>query len=155
MADNYLERKMEEYRNGRPSASYTPKNLDALAASLRYGVPSGSDDAGSFDPSYKVHPYQLQSIISIWNRCAISKSAGLNLVPFNSDSNACIIISPSDSDTPVSDLVLGMAAQMLMLKAAELGLTALILSDFPADQIPSSLAPVRNPYLILAIGKSL
>lgn len=140
---------MEELRSGAPSSSYRPKNLDALlAASAR---------ECEFDPAYKVHPFQLQSIASASARIKSGLSGEQIHVECITDdtgtpygSGAFIVLSVADSEvgqqaeTSVADFRfdLGMHTMAIVLKTHELGLCCKVLDNFP-------------PSVVVAIGHAL
>lgn len=140
---------MEELRSGAPSSSYRPKNLDALLAA--------SERECEFDPAYKVHPFQLQSIASVCKRIkpvlgghtvsveCITDGTGTPYGP-----GAFIVLSVDDSEAGHQDghmaenvsFDLGMYAMAITLKTQELGLRCKVLDSF-------------RPSIVIAIGHAL
>lgn len=129
---------MEELRSGAPSSSYRPKNLDALLAA--------SERECEFDPSYKVHPFQLQSIASASARIKSGLSGEQIHVECITDgtgtqygSGAFIVLSASGDN---AEFDLGMHTMAITLKTRELGLCSKVLDSFP-------------PSIVIAIGHAL
>lgn len=104
MADNYLEKKYEEWKNGKPVVRRTVPSLETLLK--RLGDPSGPD------PDYQVKQAQLDAIV----RAASLVGPDMKF----SSSEADSIVSVTGDD-PV---LLGEAVLAIRLKAAELRLNA-------------------------------
>lgn len=129
---------MEELRSGAPSSSYRPKNLDALLAA--------SERECEFDPSYKVHPFQLQSIASVCKRikpCLGGQQVSVECITDGTGtqygSGAFIVLSASEDN---AEFDLGMHTMAIVLKTHELGLCCKVLDNFP-------------PSVVVAIGHAL
>lgn len=109
MADNYLEKKFEQMREGRPAAHRQVKSLDTLLKSLSEGVrPQG------FAEEHSVKSAQLQAIIRSASLC------GIPGVSF-SEGDASIEVSGAEG------FELGRIMQIILLKAAELGVSTKII----------------------------
>lgn len=109
MADNYLEKKYEEWKNGKPAVRRTAPSLETLLK--RLGEPSGPD------PDYTVKQAQLD---------AITRAASLvspHLALSSSERDATVSVSSGD---PV---LVGEAVLAIRLKAAELRLCAVICAE--------------------------
>jgi len=110
MADNYLEKRYEEVfgkSNGK-KVSVSKPSLDTLLARI--------NAFQGFDPSYKVHPLQIEAIVSSAQKIS---HPGIIFAYEYSDSIATVSISfPAEPDS----ILLGAIIQTISLKAAELGL---------------------------------
>ena len=108
MADNYLEKKYEEWKNGKPAIRRTSPSLESLIKKC--------GESGGQDPSYTVKQAQLDAIVRA------AEGLGYGSVFTSDESRATIRIEQPD---PVK---LGESALAVRLKAAELRLHA-TLSD--------------------------
>lgn len=142
MADNYIEKRMEELRSGAASPSYSPRNLDALLAAAARSAAIGTAveparetanelAANVTDPALKVHPLQLEAIArvntKIQGACSVKCLADGSGTPLGD--GAFIVVQTPDSQAPHLEFELGMRAEAMILKATELGLCAEVLLD--------------------------
>ena len=104
MADNYLERKYEEWKSGKPAVRRTAPSLDSL-------MKKAAEDSEE-DTSYKVKQAQLDAIV----RSAAILEDG---VSFQSDESSSTVSCKAESEVS-----LGAAQLAIRLKAAELKLHA-------------------------------
>lgn len=161
MADNYLERRQEELRYApRNSTAASFKNLDSLLVQNR--------SCRNFDASYTVHPLQLEAIVSVNAKIAFVQNAGtlrFKLVDSHTDgidalasigaANAYIVVCSTVEENPLVDIDLGISLQSMCLKAVELGLNTLIITNFDREQIKQALNLDHVPLAVLSVGKSL
>lgn len=109
MADNYIEKRMEELREGGASSATVFNNIDAIIVR--------SASAFEEDTSYAVHQLQVASVIQ-----AVSR-AGLGEVRVSPMAPSCIAF---DCDNAVSA---GRAVQTAVLKAFSMGLAAEVMAE--------------------------
>lgn len=116
MADNYLEKKYEELRQGRPVLRRNTPSLDSMLKKIgREGMTP--------DPSYVVKQAQLDAVV----RSASLVGEGLSFETFEtSDGNAPSYVKAVTFD---SGVLLGQAILAIRLKAAELGLCSKVEPD--------------------------
>ena len=175
MADNYLEKRMEQYRS-RSSSSQGVKTKEGVASLL---VKNRS--TRGYDSSYLVRADQLRRIVSVNTKLAsarnrqplrfrlvtadeaqkvlpfISMGAGLEdlQLPFEgTEPNAFIVICSTIEPRNSTYIDLGISAQSMLLQAVEMGLNGLCIMSFDADGIVGSLQLPYKPLLVIAIGKS-
>jgi hypothetical protein len=173
MADNYLEKRYEEVFGGKAASKTTSKfSLDNLLVKDIPGV--------EFDAQYKIHPRQLDTLVSVNTRSASGAANGtlrfrlvweegeLNLMRTvlsgSSDFAALsgqmapsyILLCPASEHASVDMLQLGMCVQNMKLKALEMGLAIRLydsLSPSLSSQIQQAFQLPSPPCLILGIGK--
>ena len=104
MADNYLEKKYEEWKNGKPAVRRTSPSLESLIRKC--------NESHEPDSSYIVKQAQLDAIVRA------ADGLGYGSVFTADESSSTIAVEQSD---PVK---LGESALAIRLKAAELKLTA-------------------------------
>lgn len=174
MADNYLEKRMEQYRSNSAASSTAKK--EGLAALL---VKNRS--TRGYDALYVVRPDQLRRIVAVNNKVPsarnrqplrfrlVTADEAHKVLPFirmgaglkelrlpiaGTEPNAfivvCSIIEPRNS----TFVDLGISAQSMLLQAVEMGLSGLCVMDFDADKLIGSLQLPYKPLLVIAIGKS-
>lgn len=110
MADNYIEKRMEELRDG-ASRQAMVKNLDSTVVK--------SAEKAVMDPDYKVHSLQLAAIMVTVKRADISDVEV-------SAADGAVIVSPSTASDASAMINAGRVVQTVMLKASEMGLCAAI-----------------------------
>ncbi|MBP3439883.1 MAG: nitroreductase family protein [Tidjanibacter sp.] len=174
MADNYLEKKMEEYRAG--------KGTKSLKAHTSLGkLLEKNRSYRGYDNSFVVRPDQLRSIIDVNTKVPSARNSQLlrfrpvthqeahkilphirlggalkNLkLPFEgTEPRAFIVIC---SATPEPDhyvyIDLGISAQSMLLKAVEIGLGGICIGAFDKREVKEALALPYEPLLVVAIGK--
>ena len=173
MADNYLEKRYEEVFGGKAASKTTSKfSLDNLLVKDMPGV--------EFDAQYKIHPRQLDTLVSVNTRSASGAANGtlrfrlvweegeLNLMRTalsgSSESAALswqtapsyILLCPASEQFSVSLLQLGMCVQNMKLKALEMGLALRLYTSFSPSllqQIQQLLQLPLCPCIVLGIGK--
>lgn len=172
MADNYLDKKMEEYMS-KPSTvrrqTMTLKRLLQKSRSYR-----------GYDPKFVVREDQLRSIIEVnrYTPSARNQQAlrfkpvlqdqahnvlkhirlgaalpELNLPFEGSEPNAFIVICCDVPDDKYLYMDLGISAQSMLLRATEMGLNGICIGAFDREAISRELSLNTTPLLILAIGR--
>lgn len=177
MADNYLEKKFEEFNSGRtqsPKHKSTSGNLSLNSLLLKNRSYRG------FDPSKQVSLQELQQIAEVCTKIPSAKNqqvlrfklvAGedtprlqqytkwggalpeLNLPFKGTEPSAFIIICSTVPENKWVDIDLGIAAQSMLLKAVEMGLNGICIGAFNKAEVTSEFSLPCEPVLVLAIGK--
>lgn len=174
MADNYLEKKMEDLKAA-GSGTKTKSHLSLEKLLVRNRSYRG------YDNSYVVRPDQLRRIISVATKIPSARNsqllrfrpvtheeAGKVLphirlggalrdlkLPFEGmEPRAFVVICAA---TPTPDhyvyIDLGIAAQSMLLQAVEIGLGGICIGAFDKQEVKESLALPYEPLLVVAIGK--
>ncbi len=175
MADNYLEKKMEEWRE-KPAASTKKSNRNLLTLLRKNRSYRG------YEPSFEVRRDQLLKIIEVnrlipsaRNRQALRfrpvlKGEAQKVLPHiklggalphlhlpfpGTEPEAFIVIGiePEDVDDKFLYVDLGISAQSMLLRAAELGLGGIIIGAFNPDELTRSLNLKLKPLLVVAVGR--
>lgn len=185
MADNYLEKKMEEHKAlpDRKSFKATKKSraegslpLDSLLIRNR--------SCRGYDSNYIVSKEELLKIVEVNTKIASARNQQvlrfklvygteakevtkaiklggalpeLNLPLPGTEPNAYIIICTEEPKGKWVDIDLGISAQSMLLKAVDLGLNGICIAAFNKEKICALVNGGRQmePLLILAIGKSI
>jgi hypothetical protein len=175
MADNYLEKRMEQYRSNSGAAS-SSKSKDGLAVLL-----AKNRSTRGYDASYIVRPDQLRRIIGVNCKLASARNRQVlrfrpviadeahKVLPFirtgaglkelhlpiqGTEPNAFIIVCSTIEPRNSTYVDLGISAQSMLLQAVEMGLNGLCIMDFDGDKLVDSLQLPYKPVLVIAIGKS-
>ncbi len=175
MADNYLEKRMEQYRSNSGSAS-SSKSKDGLAALL-----IKNRSTRGYDASYLVRVDQLRRIVGVNNKLASARNRQVlrfrpvtadeahKVLPFirmgaglremklpleGTEPNAFIIVCSTIEPRNSTYVDLGFSAQSMLLQAVEMGLNGLCIMDFDAAGLVDSLQLPYKPLLVIAVGKS-
>ena len=173
MADNYLERKMEAYRE-RPSAA--PRKPAATLERLLLKNRSHR----AYDSRYLVREDQLRRIIAVNARIPSARNQQvlrfrpvladeaptvtehirlggalpeLHLPAPGTEPNAYIICCSTIAEDRYVDMDLGISAQCMLPRATEMGLNGICIGAFDRDAIRKAFELRWEPLLILAIGK--
>lgn len=173
MADNYLERKMEEYRNASSLPMGRTLGLDALLKRNR--------STRGFDSAYVMNGRQLRAMVSVCDKIASAKNRQIlrfhiavgdrakSILPLvkmgaalpllhlplpGTEPNAFIVICSDCPESPYYEFDEGIAAQSILLKAVEMGFNGLIVKAFDRDKLRSVLGLELLPTTVIAIGKS-
>lgn len=176
MADNYLERKMEEYRT-RTAGQSGRRPLVTLSRLLQK-----NRSYRGYDTSFTVREDQLRRIIEVNTktpsarnqqvlrfRPVLSDEASKVLkhirlggalpelhLPFpGTEPNAFIIICSTVEEDCYVDIDLGISAQSMLLQATEIGLNGICIGAFDKESIKREFRLEPDPLLILAIGRGL
>ena len=174
MADNYLERKMEEYRT-RTAGQSGRRPLVTLSRLLQKNRYRG------YDTSFTVREDQLRRIIEVNTKTPSARNQQvlrfrlvladeapgvlahvrmggalpeLHLPLAGTEPNAFIVVCSTVPEDRWVDIDLGIAVQSMLLRAVEIGLNGLCIGAFDRDAIRTRLRLPCEPLLILAVGKS-
>lgn len=173
MADNYLEKKLEEWR-ARPGVR-PAKPRASLEQLLRR-----NRSCRGYDPSFVVREDQLRRIVAV-NRLTPSarnqqvlrfrivaadeahkvlphiRMGGalpeLHLPYPGTEPRAFIVICTAAEPDPYVYMDLGIAAQSMLLQAVEIGLNGLCIGAFDREALRRELALPCAPLLVLALGR--
>ena len=176
MADNYLERKMEEYM----TRSTSNRPIRVLASLDKLLLKNRSHRG--YDSKFIVREDQLRRIIEVNSKIPSSRNQQvLRFRPVLSDEaskilphirlggalpelhlplpgtepNAFIIICSTVPENHYVDIDLGISAQSMLLKAVEIGLNGICIGAFDKKQIKKEFQLKFEPLLIMAIGKGI
>ena len=171
MADNYLEKRMEDYRNQQPAKKRVATLNTLLKANRSYR---------GYDAKFVVRPDQLRRIIEVATLCpsarnqqvlrfrpvhsgeaaAVLKHIRLGgalpelHLPFaGTEPNAFIVICSTVPDSHYVSVDLGIVAQSMLLQATEMGLGGICIGAFDHAEIKEALNLLHDPLLVLAIGR--
>ncbi len=173
MADDYLGRKMEEYRaRGDAPARRPAMTLTKLLLRNR--------SYRGYDPRFEVREDQLRSLIEVNTRIPSARNQQvlrfrpvladearlvlplirlgaalpeLHLPLPGTEPNAFIVICSTVAENRYVDIDLGISAQSMLLRAAEIGLNGICIGAFNPSRVREVLRLPYDPLLILAIGK--
>ena len=185
MADNYLEKKMEEHKAlpDRKSFKATKKSRAEGALPLDSLLLRNRSCRG-YDSNYIVSKEELLKIVEVNTKIASARNQQvlrfrlvygteakevtkaiklggalpeLNLPLPGTEPNAYIIICTEEPKGKWVDIDLGISAQSMLLKAVDLGLNGICIAAFNKEKICALVNGGRQmePLLILAIGKSI
>ena len=173
MADNYLEKRMEQYRSCQAASSVKKGGLASLLIKNR--------STRGYDASYIVRADQLRRIVGVNNKLAsarnrqplrfrlVASDEAQKVLPFirmgvglkelrlplaGTEPNAFIVVCSTIEPRNSTYVDLGISAQSMLLQAVEMGLNGLCIMDFDADRLVGSLQLPYKPLLVIAIGKS-
>ena len=171
MADNYLEKRMEDFRNQQPSKKRVATLARLLKANRSYR---------GYDSKFEVRPDQLRRIMEVATLCpsarnqqvlrfrpVLKEEAAKVLqhirlggalpelhLPFEgTEPNAFIVICSTVPDSHYVSVDLGIVAQSMLLQATEIGLGGICIGAFDRAAIREVLALPYEPLLVLAIGR--
>ena len=171
MADNYLEKRMEDYRNQPP----TTRRVASLGRLLQR-----NRSYRGYDNNFVVRPDQLRTIIEIATLCPSARNQQvLRFRPVLSDEadkvlkhirlggalpelhlpfpgtepRAFVVICSTVEESKYVDIDLGIVAQTMLLRATELGLGGICIGAFDHAEIREALQLPYEPVLVIAIGR--
>ncbi len=173
MADNYLEKRMEEY-SSQPRTKRT-----AAAPSFEQLVLKNRSYRG-YDPTFVVRKDQLHRIIGLCTR--IPSACNRQILRFRpvladeadkvrpyirlggalknmklplpgTEPNAFVVICSTIEKDHYVDIDLGIAAQTMLLMATQMGLGGICIGAFNHEEVKKALELELEPLLILAIGR--
>lgn len=177
MADNYLEKKFEEFHSGKGVAS--KHKTSSGNVSLNSLLLKNRSHRG-YDSSRQVLVEELKQIAEVCTKIPSAKNqqvlryklvAGedaprlqqytkwggalpeLNLPFPGTEPSAFIIICSTVPENKWVDIDLGIAAQSMLLKAVEVGLNGICIGAFNKNAVVEEFSLQHEPVLILAIGK--
>lgn len=173
MADNYLGRKMEEYR----ARTETPARRPAMTLTkllLR------NRSCRGYDPGFVVREDQLRTLIEVNTRIASARNQQvlrfrpvladeaplvlplirlgaalpeLHLPLPGTEPNAFIVVCSTVPEDRYVDIDLGISVQSMLLRAVEIGLNGICIGAFNPVRVRQTLHLPLDPLLILAIGR--
>ena len=173
MADNYLEKRMEQYRSNQAVSSAKKDGLASLLIKNR--------STRGYDASYMVRVDQLRRIVGVNCKVASARNRQIlrfrlvtadeaqKVLPFirmgaglkelqlpidGTEPNAFIVVCSTIEPRNSTYVDLGVSAQSMLLQAVEMGLNGLCIMDFDADRLVEALQLPHRPLLVIAIGKS-
>ena len=174
MADNYLEKRMEQFRSNTGKTSTKGKSsLSALLLKNR--------STRGFDNSFKVRKDQLVRIVSVNNKVAsarnrqvlrfalvteerahlvlphIAMGSALSYMKLplqGREPNAFIVVCSVCEPNVSTYIDLGISVQSMLLQAVEIGLNGVCLMSFDKERIKENLSLPCEPLVVIPIGKS-
>lgn len=174
MADNYLEKRMEQHRAVAGAVAQKPKHT-------LYSLIEKNRSTRGYNSSYLVREDQLRRIVAVNCKVAsarnrqplrfrivtseeakkvlpyIKMGGGLpemNLPLPGTEPNAFIVVCSTIEPRPSTYIDLGISVQSMLLQAVEIGLNGLCMMAFDKDAIVSALGLPLEPLAVVAIGKS-
>ena len=174
MADNYLEKKMEQHRAA--TGVQTGKSRNSLATLLER-----NRSTRGYDNSFIVRPDQLRRIVAVNTKVASARNRQVlrfrlvaadevhKVLPYISmgaaitdvrlplpgtEPNAFIVICSSIPPRTSTYIDLGISVQSMLLQAVEIGLNGLCILSFDKQGITDALGLGLEPLMLVAIGKS-
>ena len=171
MADNYLEKRMEDYRNQTPRTRKTATLRSLLMRNRSYR---------GYDTSFIVRDDQLRRIIEVATLCPSARNQQVLRfrpvmgeearevlkhirlggalpelhLPFpGTEPNAFIVICSTVEESKYVDMDLGIVAQSMLLQATEIGLGGICIGAFDHEPLREILHLSYEPLLVIAIGR--
>lgn len=171
MADNYIEKKMEDYRSQQPSK----RRMATLRRLLQH-----NRSYRGYDSCFEVRSDQLRRIIEVATLCPSARNQQvlrfrpvlreeaqailrhirlggalpeLHLPLAGSEPNAFIVICSTVEESKYVDIDLGIVAQSMLLQATEIGLGGICIGAFDHAEVRELLSLPYEPILVLAIGR--
>ena len=176
MADNYLDKKLEDYKARSAASGVSLKTASSLNKLLLK-----NRSCRGYDSSFVVRDDQLRSIIDVNTKTPSARNAQvLRFRPVNSseatkvlphirlggalpelslplpgtEPNAFIIICTTVPESKNVYIDLGISAQSMLLRAVEMGLAGVCIGAFDKEYIKREFSLTHEPLMILAIGRS-
>lgn len=174
MADNYLEKKMEDLRGG--CGVKTKKVNPSLTRLLEK-----NRSYRGYDNSFVVRPDQLRAIIDVNTKVPSARNSQLLRfrpvthleadkvlphirlggalkelkLPFEGTEPRAFIVICSTTPTPDHYLYidLGISSQSMLLRAVEMGLGGICIGAFDHQAVKEALGLPYEPLLVVALGK--
>lgn len=171
MADNYLEKRMEDYAQQQPRAKRTASLVRLLKHNRSYR---------GYDASFTVRQDQLRRIIEVARLCPSARNQQVLRfrpvlrdeaprvlrhirlggalpelkLPFpGTEPNAFVVICSTVEESKYVDMDLGIVAQSMLLQAVEIGLGGICIGAFDHAALREELGLEYEPLLVLAIGR--
>ena len=171
MADNYLEKRMEDYKAHQPSKRRMATLGNLLLRNRSYR---------GYDSSFVVRDDQLRRIIEVATLCPSARNQQvlrfrpvrgdearamlshirlggalpeLHLPFAGTEPNAFIVICSTVEESKYVDIDLGIVAQSMLLQATEIGLGGICIGAFDHNEVAELLHLPYKPLLVVAIGK--
>lgn len=175
MADDFLGRKMEEYRTRQGAGTPARKSLATLG-----GLLLKNRSYRGYDTSYEVREDQLRRIIGVNTRIPSARNRQVlrfrpvlrdeapRLLPLirlggalpelhlplpGTEPNAFIIVCSTVAEDRYVDMDLGISAQSMLLQAVEMGLNGICIGAFDRERVRQEFALEWEPLLVVAIGR--
>ena len=174
MADNYLEKRMEEYRAQKTVSRNHTATLNQLFVRNR--------SHRGYDPRRVVTAEELRRIVNVNTRIPSARNRQclrfrlvtadeaplvlplirlggalpeLHLPLEGTEPRAFIVVCSNVDEDRWVDVDLGISAQSMLLKATEMGLNGICIGAFNADALTDALHLAYKPLLVIAIGKGV
>lgn len=174
MADNYLEKRMEAYRE-QPVRKSTRSGGSLTRLLLKNRSVRG------YDPSFVVRNDQLRSLVEVATRVPSAMNRQglrfrlvtakesdkvlahirlggalphLKLPVAGSEPRAFIIVCATVEPDHYLYIDLGIVAQSMLLRATEMGLNGIMIGAFDREPIREALGLTLQPLLVIALGRS-
>ena len=171
MADNYLEKRMEDFRNQTPVRRRVATLGRLLLRNRSYR---------GYDSKFVVRDDQLRSIIETATLCPSARNQQVLRfrpvlgneadkvlqhirlggalpelhLPFpGTEPRAFVVICSTVEESKYVDIDLGIVAQSMLLRATELGLGGICIGAFDHAELRELLELPYEPLLVLAIGR--
>ena len=171
MADNYLEKRMEDFRNQTPARRRVATLGRLLLRNRSYR---------GYDNKFVVRDDQLRTIIETATLCPSARNQQVLRfrpvlgdeadkvlkhirlggalpelhLPFpGTEPRAFVVICSTVEESKYVDIDLGIVAQSMLLRATELGLGGICIGAFDHAEIRELLNLPYEPLLVLAIGR--
>ncbi len=175
MADNYLEKRMEAYRE--QPARKSPRNGGSLTRLLLK-----NRSVRGYDPSFVVRNDQLRSLVEVATRVPSAMNRQglrfrlvtaeesdkvlahirlggalphLKLPIAGSEPRAFIVVCAAVEPDHYLYIDLGIVAQSMLLRATEMGLNGIMIGAFDREPIREALGLTLQPLLVIALGRSI
>lgn len=175
MADNFLEKRLDEFHNGKKKTviKTVGQSLDTLLLKNR--------SYRGYDKQRMVSMETLKCIVGVNNKIPsarnqqvlrfklVTRDSGADKVLSNiklggalpelhlplqgTEPEAFIIMCSTIAENKLVDIDAGIAVQSMLLKAVELGFNGIIIGAFNKENITKEFNLSCEPLLILAIGK--
>ena len=172
MADNYLEKRMEQHREAVKTPVAKPKHT-------LYSLIEKNRSTRLFDTSFVVREDQLRRIVAVNSRVAsarnrqslrfrlVTAAEAKQLLPFVTmggslsglplkgyEPGAFIVVCSTIEPRTSTYIDLGISVQSMLLQAVEIGLNGVCIMSFDKQQVTELLALPFEPLMIVAVGKS-
>lgn len=174
MADNYLGNKMDEHlaKQQHSKAAKSARSFNQLVAENR--------SYRAYDRSFVVGEHHLRRMLEVCNKLPSARNQQvlryrmvwgeeadklnaymrlggalpeLHLPASGTEPSAYIVICSTVEETRYVSVDLGMAAQSILLKAADMGLNGICIGAFNKEAVKKDLSLPLEPLLLLGIGK--
>ena len=178
MADNYLEKKFEEFKSGSSSKKHIVKNQNKSLNDLLLKNRSYR----GYDSNYIVTKEELMEIVGVNNKLPSARNqqvlrfrlvtceeadkvfpytkwagalAELHLPFEGTEPNAFIVVCSTAAENKWVDIDLGISAQSMLLKAVDMGLNGICIGSYNKEEISKNLGLAIDPIMVIAIGKGI
>lgn len=174
MADNYLEKRMEEIKASRPKIVHNHTSLDTLLRRNR--------SFRGYDSETHLTRELLKEIVTVVTLVPSGMNAQalrFRLVPSDQahlihplvklgaalpeehlphpgeEPQGYIVICGARKEDKVLDIDLGIAAQSILLKAVDMGLSGIVILNFKAAPLKEALHLELEPLAVIGLGKGI